>query len=252
MALTNAYAYADGLAMGVATLAITAALEGASRASVRAIRATPEGRALYREALRKNLVNNLGVGPATYAVVARALGRRARARVLASAARALALVLAHAVGYYCAHRAMHTPRFYWAHRFHHRFHKHIAPSAANAVSVAEYALAYMLPFVVGCALVAPDMRALRAAVAVVSLSNLAIHTPRLEALAVPRALVSTADHFAHHRRLTTHFAAPTVSIDRALDALAVAARHLRGRLVSVSASEDRRSNAGAKKRTAWQ
>ena len=72
--------------------------------------------------------------------------------------------------------------YFLTHRFHHAFAKHVTPSSANAVSVVEYVYAYMLPFVVGCAVCAPDERALLAAVAVVSVNNLLIHTPRLEVI----------------------------------------------------------------------
>ena len=47
---------------------------------------------------------------------------------------------------------MHTRAMYWAHRFHHRFNSHVSPTTANAVSIAEYAVAYMLPFIAGCAM----------------------------------------------------------------------------------------------------
>ena len=36
---------------------------------------------------------------------------------------------------------MHTRRMYWAHRFHHRFNSVVVPVTANAVSIAEYAIA---------------------------------------------------------------------------------------------------------------
>ena len=84
------------------------------------------------------------------------------------------------MGYHYAHSQMHRPQMYWAHKFHHAFAKHVTPSSANAVSVVEYAYAYMLPFVVGCAVCAPDERALLTAVAVISVNNLLIHTPALE------------------------------------------------------------------------
>ena len=97
---------------------------------------------------------------------------------------------------------------------------------SNAVSailkgdLAEYALAYMLPFVAGAALLRPDRMSMFVAVGIVSLNNLLIHTPKLadaSAKAVPWLFVSTADHLEHHKRLTTHYAAPTVSIDRLLE-----------------------------------
>ena len=67
-------------------------------------------------------------------------------------------------GYYCAHRWMHTRTMYWAHRFHHRFNVVVVPVSANAVSLAEYIIAYMLPFVVGAAFLRPDRLSLFAAV----------------------------------------------------------------------------------------
>ena len=56
-------------------------------------------------------------------------------------------------------------------------------------------------------------------VGIISINNLLIHTPRLEHLSmslVPWWAVSTADHLDHHKRLTTHWAAPTISIDKLL------------------------------------
>ena len=86
--------------------------------------------------------------------------------------------------------------YFLTHRFHHAFAKHVTPSSANAVSVVEYVYAYMLPFVVGCALCAPDERALLVAVAVVSVNNLLIHTPRLEV-----TIKSISDTNSIHPRL---------------------------------------------------
>jgi sterol desaturase/sphingolipid hydroxylase (fatty acid hydroxylase superfamily) len=130
-----------------------------------------------------------------------------------------AILLGHSIGYYCAHRWMHTRRMYWAHRFHHKFNTYVVPVTANAVSLAEYALAYMLPFVVGSAILKPDRLSLFVAVGIISLNNLLIHTPWLADLSaqlVPWWFVSTSDHLEHHKRLTTNWAAPTISIDRLL------------------------------------
>jgi len=60
------------------------------------------------------------------------------------------------------------------------------------------------------------------AVGIISCNNLLIHTPwiaDLSARLVPWWGVSTADHLEHHKRLTTHYAAPTISIDRLLAAV---------------------------------
>merc|ERR1719235_3013580 len=165
-----------------------------------------------------NVVNNGFIGPMLYEVVsnhfmAEPLSTWGRVAMIG------AVLLGHAIGYYSAHRWMHTRRMYWAHRFHHRFNCIVVPVTANAVSLAEYALAYMLPFVVGAQLLRPDRMSMFLAVGVVSLNNLLIHTPKLadaSARLVPWLFVSTADHLEHHRRLTKHYAAPTVSVDRLL------------------------------------
>ena len=57
-----------------------------------------------------------------------------------------------------------------------------AHTAHPTTNGSMYAYAYMLPFVVGCAVCAPDERALLTAVAVISVNNLLIHTPALEVL----------------------------------------------------------------------
>ena len=56
----------DGVAVGVATVALTLVLELLSASTVAAIRRKPGGRALYARALRANVVNNLVIGPPVY------------------------------------------------------------------------------------------------------------------------------------------------------------------------------------------
>lgn len=63
---------------------------------------------------------------------------------------------------------------------------------------------------------APDRASVHFAIWVIGLTNLFIHTPWLESLAekhMPTWLVSTADHFAHHKKLEMNYAAPTFNID---------------------------------------
>ena len=65
----------------------------------------------------------------------------------------------------------------------------------------------------------PDRVSMFIAVGIVSFNNLLVHFPRVHELServVPWWGVSTSDHLEHHRRLTTHWAAPTISIDRLL------------------------------------
>ena len=171
-----------GFQVALCTLTLTALLELFSTKTVASLLKTTPG--LYRACVRANLVNNLAIGPPTYALATEFFVYKSDPgysySLLRSALATVGLVVTHALGYHYAHSQMHRPQMYWAHKFHHAFAKHVTPSSANAVSVVEYAYAYMLPFVVGCAVCAPDERALLTAVAVISVNNLLIHTPALE------------------------------------------------------------------------
>lgn len=209
----------DGMVMALATFAMTLLLELISVSSVRLILKQPNGYALYIQALSCNLLNNGILGPLIYCFVDKHFVRPPLSTTLGQVAMVGAILLGHAVGYYMGHRAMHTRRLYWAHKFHHKFNRHVSPVVANAVSLAEYSIAYMLPFIAGSALVRPDRVSLLLGVGVVSFNNLLIHTPALRELSgklVPWWAVSTADHLEHHLALTVHYAAPTISIDRLL------------------------------------
>jgi len=208
----------DGAAMSLATLLLTAVLELTALSAVAGIRAKPGGRALYAQALWTNFLNIAIIGPPTYLIAVELFCRATPLPPFERWATCVGLILVHSIGYYAAHRAMHLKFLYNAHKFHHRFNMHVAPSTANAVSLTEYALAYMLPFITGCLVLRPDGPALAGAVAVISLNNLLIHTPALAKPSrwLPSIFVSTADHLDHHRRLTTNYAAPTISIDRIL------------------------------------
>jgi len=194
-------------------------LEVASIGEVRRVCRNKVGATLYAQGVAANVLNNCLLGPLAYQLVM----SRWMAPPFTAAGRVamvLGILAGHAVGYYAAHRWMHTKRMYWAHRFHHRFNTYVVPVTANAVSVAEYSIAYMAPFIAGSMLLRPDRCSLFVAVGIISLNNLLIHTPflcDLSARVVPWLGVSTADHIEHHRRLTTHYAAPTISIDRLLE-----------------------------------
>eukprot|EP00322_Chrysochromulina_rotalis_P004963 CAMPEP_0115850210 /NCGR_PEP_ID=MMETSP0287-20121206/11845_1 /TAXON_ID=412157 /ORGANISM="Chrysochromulina rotalis, Strain UIO044" /LENGTH=274 /DNA_ID=CAMNT_0003304197 /DNA_START=17 /DNA_END=841 /DNA_ORIENTATION=+ len=209
-----------GVVMTIATCVLTVVLELASLDAVRKICSDKkkQGATLYAQGVAMNVVNNCVLGPMAYELVA-TRWLSAPFSTSGRVAMVCAILLGHAIGYYCAHRWMHTRAMYWAHRFHHRFNTVVVPVTANAVSLAEYSIAYMAPFVAGSAMLRPDHVSLFVAVGIISLNNLLIHTPRLadmSAQIIPWLFVSTADHLEHHKRLTTHWAAPTISIDRLL------------------------------------
>ena len=132
----------------------------------------------------------------------------------------LAVLLVHSLCYYEAHKTFHScPGYYKYHKFHHRFNTSVPPMAANAVGLVEYLFAYVLPFAVAGAVVRPYTTSIQIAIYIVSMTNLSIHTPRIEAWSernIPACWVSTHDHLEHHRKLNVHYAAPTLNIDWAV------------------------------------
>lgn len=134
----------------------------------------------------------------------------------------LAIILTHDILYWYGHKTLHRPEFYRFHKFHHSFHTHVPPSSANAVSFVEYLSVYVFPFAMGCALFRPTEDQLKAAISLVSIANLLIHTPKFEQLSqkiAPWWLVSTHDHLEHHAKLTVNYAAPVFHIDRLLESI---------------------------------
>ena len=123
--------------------------------------------------------------------------------------------------YTLIHKAFHeVPALYRFHKFHHQFNDIVLPSSANAVSTVEFVVAYMMPIVASSYIMNADELSAVLAVAVISLTNLLIHTPALvERYQLPWFGVSTQDHLNHHQRLTSDYAAPLIHFDRLAHAL---------------------------------
>ena len=95
------------------------------------------------------------------------------------------------------------------HDTHHRFKEVVFPSAANAVTPAEFLLAYMTPFMIAAHLAPPSPMALCAAATIVSAFNLMVHTPSATKFALPGWWVHPKTHLEHHLTRAPHYAAPT-------------------------------------------
>lgn len=218
-----------GVEVATVTLIVTVALEIASRSTVRALLSSTNDddpvSSLYARAWWYNVRNQFVWGVPVMAL-GRALFCRRRSNDDETTTKwhdvvftAALLVTFHAVSYYAVHRAFHTvPGWYRHHKFHHRFRRHVPPSAANAVESVEYLVAYVAPLAVGTVLFRPSVTELRLALYVLSVSNLLVHTPCLEGLSGVRPIcpawwVSTADHMEHHRRLTVYYASPIINVD---------------------------------------
>jgi sterol desaturase/sphingolipid hydroxylase (fatty acid hydroxylase superfamily) len=213
------------LQLSISTVLLTIILEVASLPTVRGVLQQPNGRSLYRQAIAMNFVNHFVFGIPVYVIAGIFLctGEVAESYFL-FAIRSLGIITVHALLYYAIHKAFHvSPKLYVHHRFHHRFNKHTPPVSANAVSFVEYLVAYIIPFAIGAMLVHPHETEFRFAIAYSSVTNLLVHTPRLEALSkiLWPIFVSTHAHQEHHRRLTTNYASPTFNVDWILNQIYV-------------------------------
>jgi len=209
----------DGLSMAVGTLIATALLDMASVPTVRLLLKQAGGGQLYAWAWALQIRNHLFLGAAavmTAVMLARALRGSAEPLGLGACACATTgILLFHSFWYHYAHKAMHSRQLFWMHRFHHKFSTIVVPSTANAVTIYEYIFAYVAPFPFAALALRPDRTATLTSIALISGTNLLIHTPGLEAasrLLLPRIFVTTGLHLDHHRKMDSHFSAPTFNV----------------------------------------
>tara|TARA_B100000513_G_scaffold195859_1_gene127745 strand:- start:428 stop:1063 length:636 start_codon:yes stop_codon:yes gene_type:complete len=159
-------------------------------------------------AVRKNM---LVVGPLTYAVVDHIFVSPGH---VIQWFNVISILMIHSVGYYGVHYGMHKLSFLQPiHEFHHRFEKTLVPSIGNAVSMEEFILAYMAPFIFGAYLLRPNEISFIIPIKIIALLNLLIHCQEAERLSFVKWWVSPKNHIDHHRYRYKHYAAPTINWD---------------------------------------
>lgn len=217
----------NGILSGLAAVVFTAFLELVlSKEDVSRLRSTPAGRELYRSCIYSNIRNNLVLGPITYWLTIEYICRPGPLTVSEQVQSIFGIVLVEGILFYLVHKAFHEVKcLYWMHRYHHRFNTIVLPSSANAVSIAEYVFAYMIPIVAGVYLMGADEASTFLGAAVIAVTNLLIHTPQLEDYVWFWAFVSTHDHLEHHRKLRGNYGAPVFHVDRIVRRLSTGSFH---------------------------
>lgn len=220
--------WTGGMELSIATLAVTIVLELISFDTVIALHQKQSGGpALYRRAVFVNFFNHFVLGIPVYTTAVLLFGRRSNehdetSSLFATLVRISGIIVVHDICYFEAHKTMHSSSgWYSFHKFHHQFRQYIPPFSANAVSVVEYLLAYVIPFALAAIMIRPTEVELRTSVYVVSFANLMIHTPAFNCMSKYLEavyLVSEHLHSEHHRKLTTNYAAPILNIDRLVEA----------------------------------
>lgn len=247
-----------GLLTGCLAIVLTVALELTCWGQVQKLWRLPkkssnnavvvDNRRLYLSALAYNLVNNVGLGSFTfYTTVRYACQPPGRLSTLDQMQAVVGILLVEGILYYMMHKAFHDVKgLYWMHSYHHKFNTIVLPSTANAVSIFEYTLAYMMPIVVAAAICRADETSLFLATAMIGTMNLCIHTPWLEyhhhdiddtnddADNIAKysnnsnsfmmmtgsqqfwMFVTANDHLTHHRKVRGNYGAPVFHMDRIL------------------------------------
>jgi sterol desaturase/sphingolipid hydroxylase (fatty acid hydroxylase superfamily) len=207
----------EGLVVGASNVLLMFVLEHVySKEDVKILRGREGGKELHSSGIRASVFNSVILGTITYYVTITYCCVHGPLSLFQQLSSVLKFLLIENLWYYCAHWLMHQRSFYWMHRFHHKFNAIVLPSSASAVSIPEFLLAYMAPFLLGAHFGSCDKCSAICSAAIVAVSNLAIHTPALEEKMkyLPWFLVMPSDHVTHHRQLTCNYGAPLVHFDR--------------------------------------
>jgi sterol desaturase/sphingolipid hydroxylase (fatty acid hydroxylase superfamily) len=174
-----------------------------------------ENESLLKKGLNASFCNLVCIGPVMYCFVDYFLIRKESVFYLGEMVGVLSI---HSLGYYLTHRIFHENRtLYKFHSFHHEFDNILVPSIGNAVSIEEFFLAYMLPFIIGAYVIHPTEKSFISGIGLISIFNLIIHTKELENINYINILVSPKKHITHHKVKRKHYSAPILDLDYILE-----------------------------------
>lgn len=166
---------------------------------------------LYIESTVSNFINLIGLSPIYYIFADNFLLKDKSSEI--HFLKVMAIVLTHNILFYKLHKTFHeVKKLYFIHKFHHRFIKPI-PSNGNAVSVIEYNIAYVLPFLIGAIMFNPNNVSFQFAIGIISFLNSLVHCFPLRNIKFFPLLVVPNDHLIHHEKLTSKYASPLLNVD---------------------------------------
>jgi sterol desaturase/sphingolipid hydroxylase (fatty acid hydroxylase superfamily) len=206
----------DGYTLGFATIGAVIFLELTNINTIKKI-IKNQGFHHYLMAWLFSLINTIFIGPNIYGIVSYFWIDKSKHNILQTILNVNKILIIHSFGYWQAHNLMHHRKFFIeAHKFHHTYSSYVTPIVANAVSINEYGLAYMLPFIVASILIKPTNLELQIGGGIVSICNLIIHCPSLIKISpyYPNWFVSPDKHLIHHKtKNASHKAASTFDLD---------------------------------------
>jgi len=168
---------------------------------------------LYKKGLMANIINLLIISPIYYTVAYNTiLNNNSKLNFI----KYFGLLIVQGIFYYYFHRLMHLDKnFKWIHEFHHEYTITV-PTTGIAVSIYEFQLAYIFPFLIGALIFNPSIIDFNLSILTISLLNLIIHTNELRNLRYFKFLVSPNDHIVHHETRSNTYSAPIINIDNIL------------------------------------
>ena len=99
----------DGWLITIGTVSLTAMLELVSLKHVKSICESESGRKLYLQGVLMNFLNNIVLGPLAYQLVNEFFMAKECPSAFSQCVMVLGILFGQALGYYLAHRWMHTP-----------------------------------------------------------------------------------------------------------------------------------------------
>lgn len=168
---------------------------------------------LYEKGLKANFINLMIVSPFYYILANNIiLVQDNKINII----KYIGLIIIQSLGYYYLHKMMHLKNsLKWIHEFHHKY-KITVPTTGNAVTIYEFQLAYVLPFLIGGIILRPGKIEFQLSIITISLLNLFIHTYELRNIKMSKYLVSPNDHIIHHETRSNTYSAPLINIDNIL------------------------------------
>ena len=169
---------------------------------------------LYYKNLKKNFINLIVLSPIYYLISFNFLNKSHTIHIF----EILSILCFQSIFYYISHMLMHKIKFLKKHHdFHHKFNKHIIPSSAHGVSIIEYTISYILPFLIASILINPTISSFSYSIKIVGFFNIIIHCEVLINLKLTKLFVSPSKHINHHKLNKGNYSAPLLNAEFFVD-----------------------------------
>ena len=121
---------AEGVAFGSLNVIGMLLLEfGLSMEDVQQLHKREGGKKLHLAGMASTTFNSVVLGSVTYAVIIKYCCVQGPLTLIEQITSVFVFLVIENAWYYFAHMAMHTPKLYWMHRFHHKFNVVVLPSS---------------------------------------------------------------------------------------------------------------------------